>query len=288
MSLEGGAAPEPIGPKVATAAAPHPDPAPASGIGPRIAGRVLPPLLFSVAVLVVWQMIAVLGDLSSTILPKPGEVADRLYQERDLLFTNGIVTAKEVLLGFLLALCLGLSLGVLISSSRWAKRAVYPWMIASQTVPIPAVAPLIVIWFGFGINSKIVVVALIAFFPLAVNTIDGLSAPPREMVDLMRSFGASRLRIFRTVYVPASLPFIFSGAKVAITLSTIGAVFGEWVGASEGLGYLILTFNNQSETADVFAAIFVLSVLGITLFGLVATCERLLLPWHHNRRAGGD
>lgn len=241
--------------------------------------RLAPPIVFSLIVLVSWQLIVEIGGLRETILPKPTTVANHLYDQRDLLIENAWVTLKEVLLGFGLALFIGLTLAVLISMSTWSERAIYPWMISSQMVPIPAIAPLLVLWFGFGILSKVVVVALIAFFPLAVNTVDGLKAPERRMVDLMRTFGAGSFRIFRTVRVPAALPFVFSGAKVAVALSTIGAVFGEWVGASEGLGYLILTFNNQSETADVFAAIFMLSVMGISLFGLVVVLERVLLPW---------
>jgi ABC-type nitrate/sulfonate/bicarbonate transport system permease component len=241
--------------------------------------RLLPPLAFSVLVLIAWQLVAVAGDLRETILPRPTVVASHLYDQRQLLIDNAWVTLKEILVGFALALAVGLTLAVLVSTSWVIERAVYPWMIASQMVPIVAIAPLLVVWFGFDLTPKVIVVALVSFFPLAVNTIDGLRAPPREMIDLMRTLGAGGLKIFRIVQVPAALPFVFSGAKIAIAFATLGAVFGEWVGASEGLGYLILTLNNQSATADVFATIFVLSLLGIGLFGLVAALERVVLRW---------
>lgn len=241
--------------------------------------RLLPPLAFSLLVLVAWQLLVVVADLRETILPRPTVVASHIYDERQLLIDSAWVTLKEIIVGFAIALAVGLTLAVLISASRIVERAVYPWMIASQMVPIVAIAPLLVLWFGFDLTPKVIVVALVSFFPLAVNTVDGLRAPPREMIDLMRTFGAGQLKIFRTVRVPAALPFVFSGAKIAIAFATLGAVFGEWVGASDGLGYLILTLNNQSATADVFGAIFALSLLGIGLFGLVSLLERILLAW---------
>jgi ABC-type nitrate/sulfonate/bicarbonate transport system permease component len=243
------------------------------------AGRLLAPLLFSLLILAAWQLLVALADLRETILPRPTVIASHIYDQRSLLIDNAWVTLKEIVIGFALAFAVGITLAILITTSQIIERAVYPWMIASQMVPIVAIAPLLVLWFGFDLTPKVLVVALVSFFPLAVNSVDGLRAPPREMINLMRTLGAGRLRIFRTVQVPAALPFVFSGAKVAIAFATLGAVFGEWVGASDGLGYLILTLNNQSATADVFAAVFVLSLLGIGLFGLVSLLERIVLAW---------
>jgi ABC-type nitrate/sulfonate/bicarbonate transport system permease component len=248
------------------------------------AGRLLPPIVFSALVLCGWQLVVTLGDLRETILPRPTVVASHIYDERTLLLDNAWVTLKEILVGFALALVVGLTLAILISASGLIERAVYPWMIASQMVPIVAIAPLLVLWFGFDLTPKVLVVALVCFFPLTVNTVDGLRAPPVEMIRLMRTLGAGRVKIFRTVHVPAALPFVFSGAKVAIAFATLGAVFGEWVGASDGLGYMILTLNNQSATADVFGAVFALSLLGIALFGLVALLERVVLAWRFAAR----
>jgi ABC-type nitrate/sulfonate/bicarbonate transport system permease component len=155
-------------------------------------------------------------------------------------------------------------------------------------VPIPAIAPIFVIWFGFDLRPKVLVVALVAFFPVVVNTVDGLRAVDPEMVSLLRTLRASRRRIYRVARLPAALPFIFSGMKIAAAYSVIGAVFGEWVGTfvgEEGLGSLILQFNNQSATAEMFACIVVLAVIGIVLFLLVALAERIALPWYHGARA---
>jgi ABC-type nitrate/sulfonate/bicarbonate transport system permease component len=147
-----------------------------------------------------------------------------------------------------------------------------------------AVAPILVVWFGFTIVPKVIVVALVCFFPVVVNTTDGLKAVDPEMVRLMRTLGMSRPRIMRSVRVPSALPYLFSGLKVAMALAVIGAVFGEWVGSSEGLGYLMLALNNQLATTELFAAVLVLSLMGIALFFLVGLVERLVIPWHHEAR----
>jgi ABC-type nitrate/sulfonate/bicarbonate transport system permease component len=164
------------------------------------------------------------------------------------------------------------------------ERALYPWLVVSQMVPIPAVAPIFVLWTGFDIRPKLMVIALVCFFPIVVNTIDGLRAVEPELLDLLRTLGASSVQRFRLARVPAALPFVFSGLKVSAAFSVLGAVFGEWVGANSGLGYEILVLNNQSATADMFAVIALLSVIGIGMFTLVATLERLTLPWYFETR----
>jgi ABC-type nitrate/sulfonate/bicarbonate transport system permease component len=158
--------------------------------------------------------------------------------------------------------------------------------VISQTIPIPAIAPLFVIWTGFDIRPKLIVIALTTFFPIAVNTIDGLRSADPELLDLLRTLGAGPLQRFRIAQLPAAMPFIFSGLKVAAALSVIGAVFAEWVGSSSGLGNLILTFNNQTATARMFAAVVALSLIGVVLFFAVAGLERLALPWYQERRPG--
>jgi len=202
------------------------------------------------------------------------------------LIDNTWVTVEEILIGFSLAIALGVVLAILIRSSRTIERAVYPWLVVSQMVPVPAVAPIFVIWTGFDLRPKVMVVALVAFFPIAVNSIDGLRAADPQLLRLMRTLRASRWQQFRYARLPAALPFLFSGLKVAAALAVIGAVFGEWVGSSEGLGHLILVLNNATETATMFATIFVLSVIGIALFGLVILLERRLLPWYYEGRGG--
>ena len=189
------------------------------------------------------------------------------------------MTLLETLLGFGLALAAGLLVGALVEASPVLQRAVYPLVVASQTVPIPAIAPLLLIWFGYGLLPKVLVTALIGFFPLAVNTVDGLRATDRDVLDLLRSLGAGRWGRFRLAKLPSALPFVFSGAKVAVAVCVIGAVFGEFVGSSAGLGYLINRSRAQFLTDRVFACLVLLALIGIGLFALVALAERLLLPW---------
>jgi ABC-type nitrate/sulfonate/bicarbonate transport system permease component len=251
---------------------------------PRLLRRVLPPLLFSLLVLGGWQAYTELADISPLLLPSPWEVATSVVDNAALFGRNAVVTLTEILIGFTLGAAAGIGLGVLLTYSLLAERAVYPWLVASQMVPIVAVAPILVVWFGFTIVPKVLVVALVCFFPVVVNTIDGLKSVDPEMVRLMRTLGMSKPRIMRTVRIPSALPYVFSGLKIAMALSVIGAVFGEWVGSSEGLGYLMLALNNQLATIDLFAAVLVLSLMGIALFFLVGVVERLVIPWHYQTR----
>lgn len=250
-------------------------------------GLLLPPLAFSLLFLGAWQAYCVLFDISDAALPTPVEVGQALWEQRELLWDNMWVTLQEIILGLLCAVVVGVALGALIRSSRMIERAVYPWLVVSQLVPIPAIAPVFVIWFGFDLRPKILVVALVSFFPIVVNTVDGLRAVEPELINLMRTLGASRRRIFFGAQLPAAMPFIFSGLRIAAAFSVIGAVFGEWVGASEGLGYLILVLNNQTATDEVFAVVVVLALIGIGLFALITLIERLALPWYHQPRADG-
>jgi ABC-type nitrate/sulfonate/bicarbonate transport system permease component len=250
--------------------------------------RIVAPIVFSVLVIGVWELYCVASGVSAETLPKPQQVWDALVEQRSLLLDASWRTIQAVLIGFACAVVVGVALGAAIHASRVVEAAVYPWLVVTQMIPIPAVAPIFVIWFGFDIRPKVLVVALVAFFPVVVNTVDGLRAVDPEMVSLLRTLGASRRRIYRVARLPAALPFIFSGMKVAAAFSVIGAVFGEWVGTfvgEEGLGSLILQFNNQSATAEMFACIVVLAVVGIALFLLVGLAERLTLPWYHQARA---
>lgn len=247
------------------------------------------PAVFAVIVLVVWQALVMITGISETSLPSPIEVAKSGWENRQLLIDNTWVTVLEILIGFLAAIVLGVFLAALIHSSKTVERALYPWLVVSQMVPIPAIAPIIVIWTGFDLRPKIIVIALVSFFPIAVNTIDGLRAVDPQLLRLMKTLKASWWQRFRLAQVPAALPHFFSGLKVAAALSVIGAVFAEWVGSSEGLGYLILVLNNNTETATMFATIFLLSLIGIILFSIVSLLERILLPWYLDaRREDGE
>lgn len=243
------------------------------------AERLIWPLLILVGFVLVWEVAVGIADTPQWMLPPPSAIIESFRTEYRLLLQHTWVTLLEVVLGFGLALLAGLAVGIAIDASPILERAIYPLIIASQTVPMVTLAPLMLIWFGYGLTPKILITALIGFFPIAVNTVDGLKSTDREVLALLRSMGASRWMRFRIARVPAALPLIFSGARVAITFCVIGAVFGELVGASEGLGYLMQRAASQFQTARVFAAIVILALMGIGLFSLVTLVERLVLPW---------
>jgi ABC-type nitrate/sulfonate/bicarbonate transport system permease component len=236
-------------------------------------------MLLLLALLALWEVAVRVNDTPAWMLPSPSAIADSFRTDWRMLLHHSRVTLAEVLLGFGLALVTGIACGIAIDSSIILRRAIYPLIIASQTVPMVALAPLMLIWFGYGLLPKILITALIGFFPIAVNTVDGLRSGDREMLALLRSMGATAGQRFRLVRVPAALPLIFSGARIAITFCVIGAVFAELVGASEGLGYLMERSAAQFQTARVFACIVILALMGIGLFSLIALTERTALPW---------
>ncbi len=231
-----------------------------------------------------WEGLVRLLGVPRWLLPPPSAIASELYASKALLWGHTLVTLKEVLSGFVLAFALGVGLALAIAYSRTMERSLYPLVIASQTVPIIAIAPLLLIWVGYGLWSKVIVVAVISFFPIVVNTVDGLKSVDPDMVNMMRTLGASRWQLFTKLQFPASLPLLFSGTRIAIAVSVIGAVIGEWVGASAGLGYLMVVSAPYFLTARIFAAIFLLSAMGVGLFLAVGALERLLLPWYHTEK----
>jgi len=252
------------------------------------ASRWLPPALLVVFLLGLWEGWVRAAATPAWLLPPPSAVGRALIADRGLLLHHARVTLTEVLLGFALGLAAGVLLATLLDASPALARAVYPLTVASQTVPIPAVAPLLLVWFGYGLLPKVLVTALVAFFPIAVATFDGLRGTDREVLRLLRSLGAGRWARFRLAKAPSALPALFSGARVGVALSVIGAVFGELVGASAGLGYLTTRAAADFRTARVMAAIAVLAMMGIGLFALVALAERLLLPWRRGLTGDGE
>ena len=239
----------------------------------------LPSLLIVVGILVAWEAYVRVFDVQTWLLPAPSEIGAALYSDAGLLWRHTRTTLSEIVVGFALALASGVLLATAIGLSRTLERAIYPFVIASQTIPIIVIAPMLLIWVGYGLAPKVIVVALISFFPIAVNMVDGLKSVDRDMVNLMRTLGAHRLQIFLKVQVPTSLPYLFSGMRVAIAVSVIGAVIGEWVGSSEGLGYLMIRSKSQFLTERVFAAIAILSAMGVGLFASVGIVERFAIPW---------
>jgi ABC-type nitrate/sulfonate/bicarbonate transport system permease component len=250
----------------------------------RLLSQLAAPLVGALLVLSAWELYARLSGVSESTLPAPSEVLAHLWQDSGLLAANAWPTVAEVLLGYLAAVALGVGVAVLVHGSRLVERALHPWLVVSQTVPIPAIAPVIVLWTGFDLRPRLIVIALVCFFPVAVNTIDGLKAAEPELLGLLRTLGATRRQRFWLARLPAALPFVFSGLKVAAPFSVIGAFFAEWVGSASGLGELILVLNNQAATSEMFAVIAVLSAIGVGLFGLVSLAERLLLPWYFEAR----
>jgi NitT/TauT family transport system permease protein len=218
-------------------------------------------------------------DVSEFLVPMPSAVAHSLYENRALLATHSLVTLREVVIGFGAAAAGGFALAVLMFYVPFLARALYPVLIASQTIPKIALAPLLVVWFGFGLAPKVIVVFLMAFFPVVIATAVGLRSVDENMVHLVRSMGASEWQTFWKVRLPRAVPSIYSGLKIAITLSVVGAIVGEFVGADAGLGYLLLIANGQLDTPLMFAAVLLLSVMGLTLFGAVAVLERVT-PGH--------
>ncbi len=244
----------------------------------------LPALVIILGLLAVWEGYVLIFDVQKWLLPSPTVIAVTMVEDAALLSRHTWITLVEILIGFGLALVSGVVLASVIALSRTLERAIYPFVIASQTIPIIVVAPLLLIWIGYGLAPKVIVVGLIAFFPIVVNMVDGLKSVDPDMVRLMRTLGASRRQIFMKLQFPSSLPFLFSGTKVAMAVSVIGAVIGEWVGSSVGLGYLMIRSKPQFLTERVFAAIVVLSAIGILLFLLVGLVERLVIPWWHTER----
>ena len=261
------------------------NPAP-SKIG-SVASRIRPwltPVMILVGIVVLWELWVQIWNIPKWQLPSPSEIALELATSRGLLLGHTLVTLEEIILGFIAALAAGLLLATGIAYSRILERSVYPIVIASQTVPIIAIAPLLLIWVGYGIAPKVIVVALICFYPIAVNTVDGLKAVDPDMVNMIKTLGASRWQVFTKLQMPTAMPYMFSGIKVGISVSVIAAVIGEWVGASAGLGYLITYSQPLFLTARVFAAIVVLSAMGISLFVLASVVERMMLPWHYTEK----
>lgn len=244
----------------------------------RIA-RIVGPAMLIVALLVVWEVAVYFNDTPRWMMPAPSDVVQSFRDDWGMLMMHTRVTLTEVLIGFGIAVAAGLLTGVAIDSSRIIERALYPLLIASQTIPMVVLAPLFLIWFGYGLLPKVLITALVAYFPLAVNTVDGLKSTDRELLKLMVSMGASRWQVFRLAKTPSALPLIFSGARISVAFSVIGAVFGEFVGARAGLGYLMDRSAPQFETPRVFACIVILAVMGVSLFLIVSLIERLALPW---------
>ncbi|MCP4167322.1 MAG: ABC transporter permease [Chloroflexi bacterium] len=238
--------------------------------------------------LLIWEILVRWLDVASYLLPRPTEVLVTMIDKYDLLWKHSLVTLYEMLLGYFLAIAVAVPLAIMVTASSTFDRFITPIILFFQTVPKIAIAPLFLIWFGVGPLPKILVAFLISFFPILIDTSVGLRSITPDMIDLARSMGASKMQIFIRFRLPTSMPYLFSGLKVAATLAVVGAVVGEWVGADKGLGYLLLVTNSNLQTALMFGVIVALTIQGLILFYIIQMLENVLIPWHVTVRAGNE
>lgn len=239
----------------------------------------LPALIVVFALLILWQMGAMHMD-AAYILPSPTQIVQKLWDLRVPLFTAHLPATMQVTaIGLAISIVFGLGLAILMDASPAVSRAIYPIVITSQTIPTTALAPLFVLWFGYSIWSKVLVTVLITFFPITITVYDGLRSVRVEMVELLKTYGASRTQIFCKLKLPATLPYFFSALKMAVPMSIVGAAIGEWLGAQAGLGYFSRRMITQLDGAGVFAPIVLLSVVAILLVAVLALVERKVVRW---------
>ncbi|MDP4085302.1 MAG: ABC transporter permease [Bacillota bacterium] len=235
-------------------------------------------LLVILALLSIWEWVVEKGFIPSFILPSPTAIWKSLVENEQILLQVHLpATLEEVLIGFFLSIIGGVFLGVAMHFSRILEKILYPFLVISQTIPLIAISPIFIMWFGYSIWSKIAVTILTAFFPIVVSTYDGLKAGGNEYQELLLTMGANRFHIFKKVQIPMALPNFLSGLKMSVVYCVVGATIGEWLGASEGLGYFSRRMSGNLQADAVFAAIFLLSLLGIVLFLIISLLEKLLL-----------
>ncbi|MEO8739425.1 MAG: ABC transporter permease [Casimicrobiaceae bacterium] len=257
----------------------------ARGLRRVIESEYVRPLILIVAVFILWDLVIRIFKIPPYLIPKPWDVAKMMVTEWPRLLRESLVTGYATLGGFGLSIVLGIPVAMLIAYSRLVESFVYPLLVFSQSIPKIAIAPLFVVWFGFGIFPKIISAFLLGFFPVVVATVMGFKSVETDMIDLARSMRASRWQMFLKFSLPHALPSIFSGLKVSATLAVVGAVVGEFVGSNSGIGYVLQIANGNFDLPLMFAALFVLSMMGVVLFGLVDLAEKLMIPWHQSRRA---
>jgi NitT/TauT family transport system permease protein len=243
------------------------------------------PLGLAVALVVVWEFGVKLGNIPAYLLPPPTAIFESLVNDWKVIYLNIYPTLIAIIGGFALSVVIGIPLATVIVFSRFAERMLYPPMIASQAIPKVAIAPLFVVWMGFGVMPKVWIAFLIAFFPVVIDTVVGLRSVQPEMLQLGRSMGGGTLRVFLKLRLPNALPNIFAGLKVAIALAVVGAITGEFVGSQSGLGYLLTSASGQMDTALVFAVLVIISVIATLLFMIIEAVEKLVIPWHSSMRS---
>ncbi len=240
-----------------------------------------PAIVLLIALLALWQLYVWASRINPRLLPAPSDIILALTNNWGVIAVNTVPTLLETVIGMAAATLFGLLLAILLDISLWSRRAIYPLLVISQTIPIIALAPLFLIWMGFGLEPKVIIVILYSFFPIAVACADGLASAEPEMLNLLRSMRASRWQILWLVRLPGAMPSFFSGLRIGVTYSMTGAIVGEFVGGYQGLGIFMETSANSGAIDLVFAAILVIAVVSLLLFGLVSFIERIALPWYH-------
>ncbi len=242
------------------------------------------PVLLIIMILIGWDLLIRIFKVPPYLIPTPLSVVGQLWNEWPMLVKESAPTTWATLGGFALSVLIGVPIAMLISYSKLVESFVYPLLVFSQSIPKIAVAPLFVVWFGFGIIPKIIVAFLLGVFPVVVSTVMGFKSVEQDMVDLARSMGSTRMQMFFKINLPQALPAIFAGMKVSITLAVVGAVVGEFVGSNSGIGYVLQKANGNFDLPLMFAALVVLSMIGVILFALLDVIERLMIPWHASQR----
>ena len=244
----------------------------------------LKPVVFLVVLVVAWDLAIRVFNIPPYQVPSPWDVIVTLQQEWQMLLTQAWPTTLATLWGFALSAAFGIPVAMLIAGSKTVEDYVYPLLVFSQSIPKIAIAPLFVVWFGFGLLPKVLSAFLLGFFPVVVSAVQGFKSVDPDMFDLVRALQANRLQIFRIVSLPHALPSIFAGLKVSITLAVVGAVVGEFVGSNSGIGFVLQRSIGNFELPLMFAALVVLALIGVVLFWLIDVVERLLIPWHASQR----
>lgn len=242
------------------------------------------PAVVLVALGGLWELLSAKGVLNPLLIPAPSQVISALIQHREELGFHSWITIQEVLLGYVIGFGLGFTLGIALAYSRLLERALHPLLVVSQNLPHIALGPIIIVWLGYGMQSKLAMVALITFFPVTMSVIDGLRSIDPELLRFVRSLGATEWQMFQKVKFPHSLPYLFTGIKVSATYGVLAAVVGEWIGSRSGLGNLMMKYHLHFQEDTVFASIAIMTLIGIIMFAGAVGLERLLIPWGYAKR----
>ncbi|WP_213739157.1 ABC transporter permease [Bradyrhizobium sp. dw_411] len=249
------------------------------------AGRALKVVASLLVIALIWEMSCRFFSIPAYLIPAPSSIVAKLIEKRDLYVYHGWITLYETFAGFAVAVIFGIAAAMLIVLVPSIRDVLMPLLLIAQLVPKVAIAPILLVWFGYGVLPKVIIAFLVAFFPIVVNVGLGLAAVEKELLDLGKSLEASRWQIFWKFRIPSALPELFGGMKIAVTLAIIGAIIGEFVGGDKGLGYLVIIANQELDTPLAFAALFVISAIGIALYALVEFAERMLIPWNRSQES---